>query len=471
MSSVFSSYKLLPHLPSPSPSPSAPELNSIDEYSELDTSNYYYSQSDSGWTSYSHCSPITKKKKKLLTFHQDEFDPYMFVDCNINVNNDSNDTSTDFCAERSDENYYEWDFKDKEQEQERSKQSLPEESLFSVTSIKSSNVAEIDVQTILCDSLQHCPSMHRITQHLQTYQLIENDIIDDIDFMMQMNEFIIDDYHHILIQHLSHKHIGHINEEFNLLNHELNKKIYCNVDKCSSIKRYHRIRENIPSQIIRSPELQFYIDLMDTIHCYFIHSFHLGMRVKLNKYYNSNDFMECKYTATELDCYDQQIKTIKRRLNQLNITRNRNRFFTTLTNPDNTAQYAKSYSFGHKYYYWDEFKYNNEHDHGPNKGYLKRDWYIKKKYDSIKQEILQNSIYSLDLIIFNITMDKAERLLLSQTAKQMKSDNSVFSEFAKIKPYSSLSINNILCVLLYCDYSELSYFFTSTFRRINANEM
>ena len=76
--------------------------------------------------------------------------------------------------------------------------------------------------------------------------------------------------------------------------------------------------------------MQFYIDLLDTIHCYFIHSFDLGMRIKLSKYYEDteDDIDDRKYNT--LEYYDQEIKIIKRRLNQLKIKRNRNKFFTQI---------------------------------------------------------------------------------------------------------------------------------------------
>ena len=103
----------------------------------------------------------------------------------------------------------------------------------------------------------------------------------------------------ILIEHLSNKSVHEINEEFNNLHTMLRRdNIRCDFGKCSSIRRYHRIRENIDNleqQSLRSHNLQFYIDLMDTIHCYFIHSFDLGMRIKFDKYYDKdNKYLKLK---------------------------------------------------------------------------------------------------------------------------------------------------------------------------------
>ena len=320
---IYYSYKQLPYLPSPSSSPPPIQiLDSVDELSELEYNDYQSDNSPSRRNSFSSAYPHPNGKFKRVRYASK-----IFVTSASSSSSGSGNDTTEFSTE----------FYDTEDDQKR--EILDDIVEISVTSnsLKSfTRLNEMDLTVLLCDSLENCTSMHHIIDNLKLYQMIETDKIDDIEFINKLNENILDDYHHILVEHLSNKSVDEINEEFNNLHGMLRKEgIRCDFGKCSSIRRYHRVRENIDNleqQSLRTPDLQFFVDLMDTIHCYFIHSFDLGMRIKLNKYYDRDEDEEDDNKYAELEYHDQEIKIIKRRLNQLNITRNRTKFFTKFEN-------------------------------------------------------------------------------------------------------------------------------------------
>ena len=135
-----------------------------------------------------------------------------------------------------------------------------------------------------------------------------------------------------------------------------------------------------------------------------------------------------------------------------------------------TFSTSTSYDFGHKFYYWDEYKENNQQDYGPNIGYKKKDWYIMKKYVNLKDEMINNKIYRLDIKRYNNVIKKAEMNINSKLCKENKSADSLSSEYYKIKSNSPLVIENLMSVILYTDYIDLSFAFRRTFRPISDQE-
>ena len=129
-----------------------------------------------------------------------------------------------------------------------------------------------------------------------------------------------------------------------------------------------------------------------------------------------------------------------------------------------------SHLFGYKYYYWDEYRDNISDDFGPNLGYKKRDWYIHKKYDNLKDEIINNRIFCLNMNMVNNVITKSEKNMNCRYAKKLISTDTFYSEYYKINPNSPIAIENLMAIILYCDYYDLTFWFKSTFRKITDNE-
>eukprot|EP01084_Bolivina_argentea_P075639 137096_1 len=112
---------------------------------------------------------------------------------------------------------------------------------------------------------------------------------------------------------------------------------------------------------------------------------------------------------------------------------------------------AVSFNFGAKYYYWSYYKDNVFSDSGANTGYQKGDWYIHKKYQSLKEEILQNEIYALTKTHYHDALQKAQNGLNITDIKQMKSDL-----FQLKATGTSIKLQNLLSIVLYTNYHKLS---------------
>ena len=127
-----------------------------------------------------------------------------------------------------------------------------------------------------------------------------------------------------------------------------------------------------------------------------------------------------------------------------------------------------TYSFGHRFYYWQYFKYNEEIEYGPNKGFKKKNWYIPKKYNSIKEEILTNTTSNLTIVEFDNTNKKA--VLKHNVHQKWIKRSDTLGRHYDIKPGTQISQKHVFAVLLYTNYTELSAEFSRTFRIISAKE-
>eukprot|EP01084_Bolivina_argentea_P144793 253964_1 len=147
-----------------------------------------------------------------------------------------------------------------------------------------------------CNDIYSCKSVIRIKLALHFYQDIningkdQNEINQTDKFILtyfnDINRNLINDYHHILIDHLDCNTKQENNKHFEFINKTIALK--CNISKCPQYIRNNRDRQK--KQIIKlkhNPETLFYIDLLDTLHCYFIHSTDIGFRMNITL--NNND--------------------------------------------------------------------------------------------------------------------------------------------------------------------------------------
>ena len=119
--------------------------------------------------------------------------------------------------------------------------------------------------------------------------------------------------------------------------------------------------------------------------------------------------------------------------------------------------------FGHRYYYWDEYKDNQETDNGPNIGYTKGDWYIMRKYRNLKEELLMNSIYKITMNQYNKITNKAKIISKMQFIKKLKIEGSSLCEIYKKSPGDLMQKENLMVLCLYTDFKVLSKHFRDTF--------
>ena len=140
-----------------------------------------------------------------------------------------------------------------------------------------------------------------------------------------------------------------------------------------------------------------------------------------------------------------------------------------------------TFNTGIRFYYWDHYDVGimdelyldeqeeswNINDHG---GYQKHQLYVTAKYENIKEEILNNSIYTLKLYQYRASSNKAQIYMNSHKAKELRAFEYGIWDREESMHYNfnrgqAMSVNHLLSVILYCDWSLLSKKFSATFRK------
>ncbi len=173
-----------------------------------------------------------------------------------------------------------------------------------------SNENEIKCIDINCNGnkISNCVSIKRIVSLLEfynnnhlNYSLLNKYLHESYKFSL-----ILSDYHHILFKHLNYDNKSNIliNKQFSEIHFEIkNKNLLCNILKCSIYIRNNRQRE-IKTIKCNNKYLQIIIDIIDTIHCYFIHSVDAGLKI-INNTFNENNNNKNKNIS-----YDSQMKQL-----------------------------------------------------------------------------------------------------------------------------------------------------------------
>ena len=143
------------------------------------------------------------------------------------------------------------------------------------------------------------------------------------------------------------------------------------------------------------------------------------------------------------------------------------------------------YSSGWRYFYWPFYAENEDEKRivwkggastvtESNPGYQLKDWFIPKKYQNLKDEALHNRCCSLFVFQWKMVVRKAQ-VKLKEWNK-----NSRNRKLKCIRPYWEISygikrgipitVPHIIAVLMYTNYTEASYEFSRTFRKISPFE-
>ena len=151
-----------------------------------------------------------------------------------------------------------------------------------------------------------------------------------------------------------------------------------------------------------------------------------------------------------------------------------------------TTGAADVYSSGWRYFYWDFYAKKEEEKRvvyrtksGPsyeefNAGYKLKDWYIPSKYSNIKEEALNNRCCSLSMFQWKMVLKKAE-IKLTEWNKNKKNrklvcngsgtQNEKWKQCYGLADATPISVAHIVALLLYTNYTEMSFEFSKTFRR------
>ena len=130
-----------------------------------------------------------------------------------------------------------------------------------------------------------------------------------------------------------------------------------------------------------------------------------------------------------------------------------------------------SFSTGQIFGYWPHWKEDKkkpEHNtyYGQNNidifnGYSKSELFIIPFYSSLKQEIFSSGFINIKEWLQHLY--KAQQYLQTQKVKNMIQNT--WTEMYGIKEGEPISLQHILCIILYCDTDDLQNNFSSTFRK------
>ena len=162
----------------------------------------------------------------------------------------------------------------------------------------------LTVSNYHCQSIDQCKCIQNIIGALIFYQKCqvnqnkddeENKSNDDLsdnnvdikdleDLFKNRYTNLVNDFHHILRHHLDCGTTETNNYHFERINDEISKYIRCNINTCNQYKRNERDRESKLSNGYflqnESNEISIYTDILDTMHCYLLHSFDVAYRIK-----------------------------------------------------------------------------------------------------------------------------------------------------------------------------------------------
>ena len=141
------------------------------------------------------------------------------------------------------------------------------------------------------------------------------------------------------------------------------------------------------------------------------------------------------------------------------------------------------YSPGVRYFYWEKYRGNMEkrrrvyeHRYGDqyeeNIGYTLGQWFVEKKYGNLKEEILNNLVLTLSVGQFAVTLQKAVDKLSEwrERGKQPRCIERWWKESYGIAEGQEISVEHIVSILLYTNFSELCYLFSATYRKTHEYE-
>ena len=145
-----------------------------------------------------------------------------------------------------------------------------------------------------CKSISLCPSINRIIKYLEIYQKIKTEDIYK-EFNSQKTPHLTNDFNHVTMHHLSDsKSLNKTQKEYEeIYNYiikkmKINKTNICSLETCNKFERNNRNKDDDDDNNNNNKiddyddEIIYYIETMDTMHCFFIHSFDIGFRLKLN---------------------------------------------------------------------------------------------------------------------------------------------------------------------------------------------
>eukprot|EP01083_Nonionella_stella_P280554 954417_1 len=195
----------------------------------------------------------------------------------------------------------------------------------------------------------------------------------------------------------------------------------------------------------------------------------------------SNEAYDTEAITADLDFTQEAQSNLKR------ILLNRFEIAAMFVQRVQFEEYTKSnvYDPGVRFFYWPHFEDNEDersliyraggsYAYDWNRGYKLKDWYIPKKYDTLKEELTQNKTKPFPMDAYDTIIETASlKLNAYQSAKGTRRLICGWSEWRKsygIARGDGIQLKHIVALLCYTDFSEYCYEFSKSFRKISPTE-
>eukprot|EP01084_Bolivina_argentea_P178799 309044_1 len=225
--------------------------------------------------------------------------------------------------------------------------------------------------------------------------------------------------------HLMHKH----DHQFEII---FNRLDFCDIETCDFFKRNYRNKEkqNIILSNFYDEKRILYYQILDKVHCYHQHCFDIGNKL------SSEEQKQLSHVDNEFKNESILINTQLQK--KQHILSGKKFGLTNRAQPNETNKFNSMYNTGveFKYGYKDENILNNE-----------KFIPVKAKYNEFKEELLSN----------NLTPEQYN----SETQKAKIHFDSKY----RIELYPNVSSwDQILALMIYCNYDSLEYVFSKSYR-------
>eukprot|EP01084_Bolivina_argentea_P291285 500608_1 len=284
--------------------------------------------------------------------------------------------------------------------------------------------------------------------HLQNFVKIMNEYMTDniMTCITNMNEqslsSIVNNYLHLLHEHDD-------DYQFEFIKEQLNE---CELGNCNKFKRNNRNRMYKQTQTKYGKEIEFRkvcMKIMDKMHCYFCHCFDIGNRFKIQQkklIENSKFNLDCLVNQQITKIYELLKPT---RQSNSNINSTAFKKFNILTD-DHQYHFGYPFAYGYDYEHIDEASI-----------FLQFDWIkVSAKYNDLKEELTSNNISQINIQQFNTEYQKANIHFNSYFCKKKYRPFYIYDNGEE----KHISRDLILALMFYCNYTNLQYEFSKTYR-------
>eukprot|EP01084_Bolivina_argentea_P248308 415321_1 len=354
----------------------------------------------------------------------------------------------------------------------------------------SSNIHCIRTNENICEhKVIKCDCFQRISKSLGKYHLFINQMKQKLPSSVNINNIcnditcLLNDFNHLI-----HCHSSDFEDIFEILIKQSNHSKICDLSQCFMNQRNHRDR-SIDCKTV--DELYFgdgiiLQQILDRVHSHYFHSFDTGYKIKKQdrkNMYNEEikidddhccEFDRNVYSINNIIKLKQSIYANNNEQNKKN--QQHNKFLTELNG---------EYSYGFRYFYWKMYEHNcseldpafycsgmGYHQPSANQGSKLCDWYITPKYATLKDELLNNKIYTTSESSWIQLIQKAKFHIFTTIARTMKCVRSNLGTacYYEMKYNQQIGIYHLVTMMVYCNFDVLQRKFSETFRRNNENE-